>query len=993
MTGSETRKTPSIVFGPALALSPNCPKNVAAALAARIAEWPHGTIGTFGCDGNDQTTSYLDLWRRSGSMLAGLRRIGTRSGDMVVLLVDDAVDFVPAFWACIRGGFTAVPLMSIAHEAVRHRRAVALHSALERLGKVTILVDENFVELADTLQRDRKLSVVSVAAIGIGQIDHIEDGVPANPTCLVPTSGSTGGLRLVAVSPDAVLNRSFVDELKKEQKYLGTFALDSITAQNGAFLCYGSWMQIAAAALTAKSTSILDVIEHHQINVVVSTNSAVKLVIAEAEQTNRRWNLSSLNRFGLGGETIVPFVVRRLAQFLEQHGASSDIIRAGYGTTETGFLVNGANPLRCSIDDHGGVCLGSCPPGVGLRIVGSNGEVLEEGEIGEVQATCAQKIFSCYWGDLEATRDCYTVDGWWRTGDLGCLQNGELSLHGRAKEIFVAHGRKFSLAEIDEEIETALAVGDRAFSCAIHSAGEAAERLAVVFVAANARAERPAELAENIRRVVARRFGFRASPVIAASLHDIPFAANGKLRRSELTARVRSGMIGTIEEPARLLQPIPERSPNEMGNLEKVLAKIWREVLDISGDLDRHANFFDLGGDSLRSLNLYAAIHEQFGKQISAEAFFPSPTFASLLRLVANCDGKSELTEDAPDSTVPWPLRSDLRNKLLIHFESWGGSRPTRDRLVAGLNTTGAKTPLFWVFQEAKEFCQLAKNLGADQPLYALRSGLGIIKYEEDEIQALALRYVSEIIEICPEGPAFIGGNCQGAIIAVAIAQHLFRRKRHIPLLMLMEWGFPLEPYVGPVLLIYGRDSIQGNPYMRFRRPDLAWDRVFVEYEVAETPGDHGHFFEDINSAALSKLLALHMQRAEQTSPTLIPKLGHRVLINADDIPAEMTSGSKCNIAFRIRNTSTITWPAWNKSGLTLGNRWLDQAGAVIKWIDGRVPLPRLAPNAEAQLCLPITAPLLTGLVQLSVDVVEEGNCWFNLPQNAPLRAQVEITD
>jgi hypothetical protein len=110
---------------------------------------------------------------------------------------------------------------------------------------------------------------------------------------------------------------------------------------------------------------------------------------------------------------------------------------------------------------------------------------------------------------------------------------------------------------------------------------------------------------------------------------------------------------------------------------------------------------------------------------------------------------------------------------------------------------------------------------------------------------------------------------------------------------MLMEWGFPLEPYVGPVLLIYGRDSIQGNPYMRFHRPDLAWDRAFVEYAVAET---------------------------------------------------EMASGSKCNIAVRIRNTSTITWPAWDKSGLTLGNRWLDQAGAVIKWIDGRVPLPRLAP-------------------------------------------------
>jgi hypothetical protein len=146
-------------------------------------------------------------------------------------------------------------------------------------------------------------------------------------------------------------------------------------------------------------------------------------------------------------------------------------------------------------------------------------------------------------------------------------------------------------------------------------------------------------------------------------------------------------------------------------------------------------------------------------------------------------------------------------------------------------------------------------------------------------------------------------------------------------------------------------------------------------------------FFEDINGAALSKLLACICDGRNKLLPHLSPKLGHRVLINADDIPAEMASGSKCNIAVRIRNASTITWPAWDKSGLTLGNRWLDQAGAVIKWIDSRVPLPRQAALSTDHW------PLLTGLVQLSVDVVEERNCWFNLPQNAPFCAQVEITN
>ena len=56
--------------------------------------------------------------------------------------------------------------------------------------------------------------------------------------------------------------------------------------------------------------------------------------------------------------------------------------------------------------------------------------------------------------------------------------------------------------------------------------------------------------------------------------------------------------------------------------------------------------------------------------------------------------------------------------------------------------------------------------------VYAFRSGLGLIEYSEDEIQAFALRYASELAEVHPDGSVFVGGCCQGAIIALALAQH-----------------------------------------------------------------------------------------------------------------------------------------------------------------------------------------------------------------------------
>jgi Phosphopantetheine attachment site/Thioesterase domain len=405
--------------------------------------------------------------------------------------------------------------------------------------------------------------------------------------------------------------------------------------------------------------------------------------------------------------------------------------------------------------------------------------------------------------------------------------------------------------------------------------------------------------------------------------------------------------------------------------------------------LDRNASFFDLGGDSLGSVMLHEAVEQQFGKQISPEDFFAEPTFSTLLKLVAS--GGELTASGTAEATVPWPLPADLRGKLLRAFAVWDGNRPTRDKLVAGLNVDGWKIPLFWVFQEAVEFRKVASALGQDQPLYAFRSGLGLLSYSENEIQAFALRYVSEIEEVCPEGPVFVGGFCQGAVIALAMAQHLLRRKRHVPLLILMEWGFPLQPYSEPVLLIHSRDSRDGNPYLRYRMPESGLSRAFPQYTIAEMPGDHDHTFEDANVAALGKILSAHMRQAEQAPPRLMPKAAFGADLSADGIPQMMIEGQCANISVNVRNASKVIWPATHHSGLMIGNRWVDDAGHIIIMIDGRAPISELAPGEEARLSLPIVAPHRPGLVQLVLDVVEEGNTWFHPAGDAPLRVPVKI--
>lgn len=980
------------VDGPPVALAEGTPATLVAALRGRVAEKPDGIIRSYSLDGAGNAQTYAEAWERSGGIGAGLRDFGVRAGDTVVLLIEDVVDFVPAYWACFRGGFVCVALMSAAREATHPARGGPLRAALDRLANVTILADESFAAIAATLRRERGLRVLPLGIAELRGGSGSEDVAAADPLCLVPTSGSTGHLKLVAMRHDTQMFRSFADRLIIEESHLGTFALDGITGQNCVFLRYGSWTQMSAAALTARPTSVLDAIEQHRITWVSATNSMVKQIIAAAEQTSRRWNFSALRRIAIGGETIVPKVMERLGRFLEEGGASRDIVRVGYGTSETGTLVTGANPFAGRLAGADALALGTCSPGVSLRIVTEGNEILTEGDIGAVQVRCPQKIFSCYWGEPEASRDCFTDDGWWRTGDLGRLQNEQLSLHGRAKDVLVVAGKKFSLSEIEAEIETVLAAGDRVFSCAIHDAEEGAERLAIVVVAAHGN-EHHARLAEDIRAVVARRFGIRPDRVVPASIDQIPLGANGKVRRTELAGRIRQGLIAAAVQVPQTPSQSEDAHSQQGADSAQILAAIWRETLDLHGEIDKGKNFFDLGGNSLRSLMLYTAIEAQFGCRISAEAFFRSPTFADLLSLVSNKSPVPALDASSSNSAIPWPLPGEVRNKLILQFHAWGGSRPTRDGLTAGLNLAGRKTPLFWVCQEGSEFRRLAGALGPEQPLYAFRSGMRLIHYNEDEVQAFALRYVAEIEEAYPEGPVFIGGNCQGAIIALSMAHHLLRRKRHVPLLILVEWGFPLQPYPGPVLLIHHADSIDGNPYLRYQNPDVGLARAFPHYRIEEIPGDHPDTFNDSIIVVLAEILKSHMSRAEREPPRFIPKSAYRAAISVDGIPDAIAAGSSLNIGVTIRNVGDVTWPATEHSGLMLGNRWLDDAGEVITLVDGRAPLPQLAPGEEASVSLRIVAPCRPGTAQLVLDAVEEGSTWFHSAQDAPLRASVRIVE
>ncbi|MEY5098569.1 MAG: hypothetical protein RJA36_1288 [Pseudomonadota bacterium] len=123
-----------------------------------------------------------------------------------------------------------------------------------------------------------------------------------------------------------------------------------------------------------------------------------------------------------------------------------------YGMSETIMLTS--NPYRADERHDGqserrGGTVGFPLPGVGLRILGEDGQPVAPGEIGAIQVS-GPNVFSGYWRMPEKTREEFTADGWFRTGDVGQQdERGYVTIVGRSKDLIISGGYNVYPAEVE----------------------------------------------------------------------------------------------------------------------------------------------------------------------------------------------------------------------------------------------------------------------------------------------------------------------------------------------------------------------------------------------------------------------------------------------------------------------------------------------------------------------------------------------------------------
>lgn len=215
-----------------------------------------------------------------------------------------------------------------------------------------------------------------------------------------------------------------------------------------------------------------------------------------------------------------PLLPDTFEQFRQRTGHT---ILERYGLTETG--MNTSNPLD---GPRRSGTVGLPLPGVEVRIAGEDDQSLAAGAVGEIQVR-GPNVFAGYWGKPEISAACRTVDGFFRTGDLGQIDaQGYVCIVGRSKDLIISGGYNVYPKEVEDCIDRLEGVLESAVIGMPHpDFGEAV--MAVII-------PRPGAVID-VGAIKTRLRGSLANyklPKLAMLTHELPRNTMGKVQKNRL---------------------------------------------------------------------------------------------------------------------------------------------------------------------------------------------------------------------------------------------------------------------------------------------------------------------------------------------------------------------------------------------------------------------------------------------------------------------------
>ena len=468
-----------------------------------------------------------ELFERAARLGSGLRQLGVRPGERVVVTMANSPEVAIVYQAAWRAGAVVTPAnFLLPTEDLRH-----------------VLSDS---EAAAVITTPEFADKVREAAVGAASLRHListgsDDGfIPLRelerlePAAIVPrgddelaallyTGGTTGRAKGVMLSH---ANLDFTGAAGHSAAYLpgtnrGLMTLPLSHAYGLLVTIVGMHspeQPVAVLMRWFEPTQFLGLIAEHRVQTSAVVPSMLQILLSQPLES---YDLSSLQLLSCGA---APLAAEVAEQFVRRVPSVS--IRQGYGLTETAALLS-TNPV--GRERAGSV--GLPVPGTEVRILDDEGREVGPGEVGEI---CARSpaLMQGYWRSPEASAEALR-DGWLHTGDVGYRDDdGYLFIVDRKKDLIIRGG--FNVYPRD--VEDALLEHP-----AIQSAGvvgrpdELHGEEVIAFVSTRPDAELTGE--ELVQWARGRIGGYRY-PREVHLLDVLPLTPVGKLDRKALRARL-----------------------------------------------------------------------------------------------------------------------------------------------------------------------------------------------------------------------------------------------------------------------------------------------------------------------------------------------------------------------------------------------------------------------------------------------------------------------
>jgi long-chain acyl-CoA synthetase len=345
------------------------------------------------------------------------------------------------------------------------------------------------------------------------------------PVTLMYTGGTTGRPKGVLLDQRAHMLNLYhivsVVDIREDRTYLHQTPMFHAASMGGVLGVPASGSESTFVALFDPE-KVMANIEQHQVDWTVMVPTMIGMVLNDPGFEPER--LASLVDLTYGASPMPTEVLTRLMKHYPDLRLSQ-----GYGMTEAAAVLTFLRP-----EDHakGGKLLSSAGrpvPGVRLSVQDADGNVLPDGETGEV---CAQagNFMREYWRMPEQTDEVFR-GGWYHTGDAGYLEGGYLYLVDRVKDMIVSGGENVYSAEVENAISTHPDVEQVAVIGIPHETwGEAVHAVVVPREGASPTEE---EIIEHAREWIA---GYKLPKSVEFRAEPLPLSGAMKVLKRELRA-------------------------------------------------------------------------------------------------------------------------------------------------------------------------------------------------------------------------------------------------------------------------------------------------------------------------------------------------------------------------------------------------------------------------------------------------------------------------